>query len=93
VGPKGSMATPRRFLNMNRMTRWLVALLVASSGLFVWSVYKNVAIGVHASDTNTFGGTDLMAWVWLLVSIVGIAGSIVGIVLEQNRQKRGTSNS
>lgn len=70
------------------MTRWFVGLLVVSSGLFVWSVYKNLAIGIHASDTGTFGGVDQMAWVWLFVSIVGIGAAVVGIVVAENRRKR-----
>jgi hypothetical protein len=70
------------------VTRWFVGLLVASSGLFVWSVYKNVAIGIHASDTSTSGAGDQMAWVWLFVSVVGIGAAVVGIVVAANRRSR-----
>jgi hypothetical protein len=70
------------------VTRWFVGLLVASSGLFVWSVYKNVAIGIHASDTGTSGAGDQMAWVSFFVSVVGIGAAVVGIVVAVNRRKR-----
>ena len=70
------------------MTRWFVGLLVVSSGLFVWSAYKNVAIGIHASDTGTSGAGDQMAWVWLFVSVVGIGAAVAGIVVAANRRKR-----
>jgi hypothetical protein len=72
------------------VTRWFICLLVVSSGLFVWSVYKNVAIGVQASDMHTFGGVDQMAWVWLFVSMVGIGAAVVGIVVVENRRKRNS---
>jgi hypothetical protein len=72
-----------------RQVTWsFIGLLVVSSGLFVWSVYKNVAIGVQASDSHTFGGVDQMAWVWLFVSMVGIGAAVVGIVVAENRRKR-----
>ena len=74
------------------VTRWFVGLLVVSSGLFVWSVYKNVAIGVQASDTHTFGGVDQMAWVWLFVSMAGIGAAVVGIVVAENRRKRNSAS-
>jgi hypothetical protein len=43
----------------------------------VWSVYKSIAIGVHASDTGTSGAVDQMVWVWFFVSIVGVAAAVV----------------
>jgi hypothetical protein len=53
-------------------------------------VYKNVAIGIHASDTGTYGGVDQMAWVWLLVSVVGGVAAVVGIVRAEDHRKRGS---
>lgn len=37
------------------MTRCFIGLLIVSLGLFEWPVCKNVAIGIHASDTGASG--------------------------------------
>jgi hypothetical protein len=65
---------------------FLLLVALASLGIFVWSVYKNFAIGIHASDTNTPGTGDQILWVWLLASFVVLVGAGAALAAMLNRR-------
>ena len=48
---------------------------LVSLGVFVWAVYKNFAIGIHASDTKTSGAPDQIVWLWLFASFAVLVAS------------------
>jgi hypothetical protein len=65
---------------MNRRRRKIVTALapvaLVSVGVLAWTVWKMFAVGIHASDTDTYGGTDEILWLWLFLSAAGTAVSV-----------------
>jgi hypothetical protein len=71
-------------LDLKRYATQLVAMILvalASFGVFVWAVYKNFAIGIQASDSQTSGGTDQVVWLWLFASFAMLVAVTVGLVV------------
>ena len=59
---------------------------LVSLGVFVWAVYKNFAIGIHASDTKTTGAPDQIVWLWLFASFAVLVASTIALVVMLHRR-------
>ncbi len=70
-----------------RIVVGLLALLAAgSSGVLVWALGKSWSIGAEADATGGNGGTDQILWLWLFLSLVGVASSVITILVILSRQ-------
>jgi hypothetical protein len=77
---------------MNRKLRIVVGLLalqaVGSGGVLVWTLEKMWAIGAHADATGGDGGTDQILWLWLFLSLIGVASSVIPVLIILSREYR-----
>jgi hypothetical protein len=76
---------------MNRTgLAWALAVMgVGCAGVFTWAAVKTYDLGAAASATGGVGDTDLILWLWLLLSMLGFAGAEAGlIVLHSNARAR-----
>ena len=70
---------------LKRVVGLLVVLAAISAGTLAWSAQKNYAIGVQASDTGRYGGTDQILWLWLFLSLIGTAASGLTLIIILTR--------
>jgi amino acid transporter len=61
-------------------------LIVTSCGVFSWAVAKTDSIATTAENTGGSGAGDQILWLWLLLSVVGFYGSVIGLGMTFSRR-------
>jgi len=77
---------PERSRKRTCIAGLFVLLIVTSCSVFSWAVAKSDSIATTAENTGGSGGDDQILWLWLLLSVVGFYGSVIGLGMTFSRR-------